>query len=175
MTIEKQVYHGRCLLCCSPPRYSYPAPDSSSSSCARGSNDGYGSTSTCNNAALALAYSSAASAASTHSNSSSSNGRRQHLGAISKERQQEHSISSYYTADIAHNDSDSISSSSVNSNNNEIFRLLSRIMHRHPNNLQTHISSFHTLWVLSWETDNARYPSDTWAAYPSYSNHYAII
>lgn len=38
---------------------------------------------------------------------------------------------------------------------NEIFEILCR-MRTHPKDLSVQISCFHALWVLSWETDNAR-------------------
>ena len=149
------MYHGRCLLCCSPPRYSYPAPDTAAAAVVHG-------VAMMDMAVLQLAimllwllptavqhlqqaHTATAAVATADDNI-----------LVPSPKKDNKNISSAHTLPTSLTTTATPSLSPLSTANNEIFRLLSRIMHRHPNNLQTHISSFHTLWVLSWETDNAR-------------------
>jgi len=68
-------------------------------------------------------------------------------------RQQIHFISNEEEGAVQLDGSD-IEDEEVENNDEEILEILCR-MRSHPHDLPIHISSFHALWVLSWETENA--------------------
>lgn len=155
LTVGKEVLQGRCLLCLRMAAPVYERHDSGSSGGSTGSIFDY-------DAMLAVPQ---------HNQPQQQQQilsppalvrqlpQPQQLHAISEENDfsQQHQESKESTShssaqqDIINPEEDE----SCDTDDNEIFSILCR-MRRHPKDLSVQISSFHALWVLSWETDNAR-------------------